>query len=90
MLPRNLRQLYVHSYQSFLWNHVASRRMAQQNSGSFYAQPGDLYYNDKDITVSDNCADGMSFVCVQLIFLKDFVIAFVLICRYCAMCIVCS
>ncbi|KAH8860272.1 Pseudouridylate synthase 7 isoform 3 [Schistosoma japonicum] len=61
MLPRNLRQLYVHSYQSFLWNHVASRRMAQQNPGSFYAQPGDLYYNDKDITVSDNCADDVSF-----------------------------
>ncbi|TNN10357.1 Pseudouridylate synthase 7 isoform 2 [Schistosoma japonicum] len=67
MLPRNLRQLYVHSYQSFLWNHVASRRMAQQNPGSFYAQPGDLYYNDKDITVSDNCADGFCYsLCLNM------------------------
>ncbi|VDP99247.1 unnamed protein product [Trichobilharzia regenti] len=54
MLPRNLRQIYVHSYQSFLWNHVASRRMAQQDPDDYYAKPGDLYYNNIDeVTISD-------------------------------------
>ncbi|CAH8499004.1 unnamed protein product [Heterobilharzia americana] len=55
MLPRNLRHLYVHSYQSFLWNHVASRRMTQQDPNDFYAKPGDLYYGTENVTVSDDC-----------------------------------
>ncbi|CAH8482580.1 unnamed protein product [Schistosoma turkestanicum] len=61
MLPRSLRQLYVHSYQSFLWNHVASLRMAQQNPDDFFAKPGDLYYNDENVTISDNCDDDINF-----------------------------
>ncbi|KAA3676992.1 tRNA pseudouridine13 synthase, partial [Paragonimus westermani] len=42
-LPRNLRQLYVHSYQSFLWNHIASRRVDELGVSARCAIPGDLY-----------------------------------------------
>ncbi|CAH8510165.1 unnamed protein product [Schistosoma margrebowiei] len=61
MLPRNLRQLYVHSYQSFLWNHVASLRMTHQNPGDFFAKPGDLYYNDQNVITTDNYEDDINF-----------------------------
>ncbi|CAH8511504.1 multisubstrate pseudouridine synthase 7, variant 2 [Schistosoma haematobium] len=61
MLPRNLRQLYVHSYQSFLWNHVASLRMTRQNPGDFFAKPGDLYYNDQNVITTDNYEDDINF-----------------------------
>ncbi|KAF7256546.1 hypothetical protein EG68_06519 [Paragonimus skrjabini miyazakii] len=42
-LPRNLRQLYVHSYQSFLWNRIASRRVDELGVSTKCAIPGDLY-----------------------------------------------
>ncbi|VDP64183.1 unnamed protein product [Schistosoma mattheei] len=61
MLPRNLRQLYVHSYQSFLWNHVASLRMTHQNPGDFFAKPGDLYYNDQNVINTDNYENDINF-----------------------------
>ncbi|XP_018645272.1 tRNA pseudouridine synthase D, putative [Schistosoma mansoni] len=61
MLPRNLRQLYVHSYQSFLWNHVASLRMTHQNPGDLFAKPGDLYYNVQNVITPDNCEDDINF-----------------------------
>lgn len=46
-LPRNLRQLYAHSYQSLVWNKVASRRIRELGvSEDGKALVGDLYFPD--------------------------------------------
>ncbi|XP_027933602.1 multisubstrate pseudouridine synthase 7 [Vigna unguiculata] len=39
-IPRTLRMLYIHSYQSYLWNHAASKRV--QNYGTEQVVLGDL------------------------------------------------
>ncbi|KOM52951.1 hypothetical protein LR48_Vigan09g161000 [Vigna angularis] len=41
-IPRTLRMLYIHSYQSYLWNHAASKRV--QNYGTEQVVLGDLVY----------------------------------------------
>ncbi|CAN6462848.1 unnamed protein product [Victoria cruziana] len=41
-IPRTLRMMYVHSYQSYLWNHAASLRV--QKHGSCKPVVGDLVY----------------------------------------------
>ncbi|KAL5566244.1 hypothetical protein UlMin_029408, partial [Ulmus minor] len=41
-IPRTLRMMYVHSYQSFLWNHAASTRV--QKCGAEQVVMGDLVY----------------------------------------------
>lgn len=55
-VPRNIRLMYIHAYQSFVWNHVVSKRIKQ-----FGTVPvvGDLVYdkqNRKEI-VSDETTD---------------------------------
>ncbi|KAM0951860.1 putative tRNA pseudouridine(13) synthase [Dioscorea sansibarensis] len=47
-IPRTLRMMYVHSYQSYLWNHAASERV--QRHGIAQVVLGDLVY----------CKDGTS------------------------------
>ncbi|KAK7397292.1 hypothetical protein VNO78_18460 [Psophocarpus tetragonolobus] len=41
-IPRTLRMLYIHSYQSYLWNHAASKRV--QTYGTEHVILGDLVY----------------------------------------------
>ncbi|XP_071703498.1 multisubstrate pseudouridine synthase 7 isoform X1 [Rutidosis leptorrhynchoides] len=43
-VPRTLRMMYVHSYQSFLWNHAASIRV--QKYGTDQLVLGDLVYEE--------------------------------------------
>ncbi|CAH9125170.1 unnamed protein product [Cuscuta epithymum] len=47
-IPRTLRMMYVHSYQSYLWNHAASFRV--QKHGFDQVAVGDLVYCKKKIT----------------------------------------
>ncbi|XP_061340409.1 multisubstrate pseudouridine synthase 7 isoform X1 [Gastrolobium bilobum] len=42
IIPRTLRMMYVHSYQSYLWNHAASTRV--QKYGTEQVVLGDLVY----------------------------------------------
>ncbi|XP_058463106.1 pseudouridylate synthase 7 homolog isoform X2 [Malaya genurostris] len=50
-LARNLRQLYCHSYQSLIWNRVASRRLRELG---YRLTPGDLVFVDKVVDESMN------------------------------------
>lgn len=43
MIPRNMRLMYVHSYQSFVWNRVASKRIKGYGKTPV---PGDLVYEE--------------------------------------------
>ncbi|KAG6647237.1 hypothetical protein CIPAW_07G064800 [Carya illinoinensis] len=60
-IPRTLRMMYVHSYQSYLWNHAASMRV--QKYGSNQVVLGDLVYRKGDDTekvtghVNPECED---------------------------------
>ncbi|XP_010550930.1 PREDICTED: multisubstrate pseudouridine synthase 7 [Tarenaya hassleriana] len=49
-IPRTLRMMYVHSYQSYLWNHAASMRV--QKYGTNQVVLGDLVYSKLDDTKS--------------------------------------
>lgn len=44
-IPRTLRMMYVHSYQSYLWNHAASMRLQKYGMGGVVL--GDLVYCTK-------------------------------------------
>ncbi|XP_059435871.1 multisubstrate pseudouridine synthase 7 [Corylus avellana] len=60
-IPRTLRMMYVHSYQSYLWNHAASMRV--QKYGADQVVLGDLVYCKGDDTervtgcVNSECED---------------------------------
>ncbi|XP_058106205.1 multisubstrate pseudouridine synthase 7 [Magnolia sinica] len=41
-IPRTMRMMYVHSYQSYLWNHAASMRVQKYGNGQVML--GDLVY----------------------------------------------
>ncbi|KAI3821825.1 hypothetical protein L1987_09398 [Smallanthus sonchifolius] len=45
-VPRTLRMMYVHSYQSYLWNHAASMRV--QKYGTDQVVLGDLVYCNEE------------------------------------------
>ncbi|XP_049351412.1 multisubstrate pseudouridine synthase 7 [Solanum verrucosum] len=51
-IPRTLRMMYVHSYQSYLWNHVASMRV--QKHGFDQVVLGDLVYSKEEYKVKES------------------------------------
>ncbi|KAH7571925.1 hypothetical protein JRO89_XS04G0167600 [Xanthoceras sorbifolium] len=58
-IPRTLRMMYVHSYQSYLWNHAASMRV--QKYGIEQVVVGDLVYCKGDDT--EKVMEGVNAVC---------------------------
>ncbi|KAF3679533.1 Pseudouridine synthase family protein isoform 3 [Capsicum annuum] len=50
-IPRTLRMMYVHSYQSYLWNHAASMRV--QKHGFDQVVLGDLVYSKEQHIVKE-------------------------------------
>ncbi|KAL8470630.1 hypothetical protein ACS0TY_033256 [Phlomoides rotata] len=78
-IPRTLRMMYVHSYQSYLWNHAASMRV--QKYGYNQVVVGDLVYckeqeTDKEMTSSLlEFEDGSDNVISDDIHLEDTSIA---------------
>ncbi|KAL5964359.1 Multisubstrate pseudouridine synthase 7 [Taenia solium] len=64
-LPRNLRQLYAHSYQSLVWNKVASRRIRELGvDQGDRALVGDLYFADcPSISKGLRSVDSSSEMC---------------------------
>lgn len=62
-IPRTLRMMYVHGYQSYLWNHAASNRV--QKYGADRVVVGDLVYCKEDsgkevISTQNECGDDIS------------------------------
>ncbi|EFN89955.1 Pseudouridylate synthase 7-like protein [Harpegnathos saltator] len=44
-VPRNIRLMYIHAYQSFVWNHIVSRRIKQFGTNVIV---GDLVYDKQN------------------------------------------
>lgn len=51
-IPKNLRMMYVHAYQSYLWNSVVSSRIA--SFGTAGAVAGDLVYANPEPAANDD------------------------------------
>merc|ERR550519_2352604 len=65
-IPRTSRQMYVHSYQSYVWNRVVSRRIKEHGTA---VMVGDLVKaEDRDVGAED--AEGGEDLKVKVILSK--------------------
>lgn len=55
-ITRGMRNLYLHAYQSYVWNHVVSHRWAKYGSKVI---PGDLVLVTSEKAAVDNVEDGV-------------------------------
>ncbi|KAM0752966.1 tRNA pseudouridine synthase D [Meredithblackwellia eburnea MCA 4105] len=55
-IPKNLRMMYVHAYQSYVWNQVVSARVA--TFGSHGPVEGDLVYEDGENPIEEDEGEG--------------------------------
>ncbi|XP_011300271.1 pseudouridylate synthase 7 homolog [Fopius arisanus] len=53
-LPRNVRTMYIHAYQSFVWNHLVSKRLKELGNKPIV---GDLVYEKRDTADSTEVAE---------------------------------
>jgi tRNA pseudouridine13 synthase len=57
-IAKNMRSMYLHAYQSYLWNHVASHRI--ESGGSIEVRAGDLVLiNDKTLSEGGSGTSGL-------------------------------
>lgn len=57
-IPRNLRTMYVHAYQSYVWNTVASKRIELYGLDVI---EGDLVITDEEVSKPENYAEDDDF-----------------------------
>jgi len=74
-IPRNIRLMYIHAYQSFVWNHIVSKRIKQFGTEVVV---GDLIYDkqncketingestDYPLNDNENIKDKTDIICVE-------------------------
>lgn len=56
-IPRNIRLMYIHAYQSFVWNQIVSRRISQFGRDVIV---GDLVYDGQEEDIINETTDILS------------------------------
>ncbi|KYN27710.1 Pseudouridylate synthase 7 like protein [Trachymyrmex cornetzi] len=65
-IPRNIRLMYIHAYQSFVWNHIVSKRIKQFGTEVVI---GDLVYDKQNCkeTINDEKEDLSNYTLADVV-----------------------